>query len=282
MADTVDERWTSCGQPPPLQLHNTNATWCLLGALFKNRLLHVVVLLQLVFYWRIVLDKLKLPKVFQTHSSTQSILVPVLAFREHCPRMGTLSSSNSPVKPYPVKPCPCRSINGLWAGIVSQGAQQRGLAWKTQKWKKGDLPVGLLVMLTLLRSQLSQGKNRRVDSSRELTQKIVDKLHTTKSFLHHLLTNILRRINFWQQNLMSQSHMKSPPVPSEEVRFRTVKSRLMLGEVPLLLPIVGYCRTYQLPPCLLLPTITATIVGFYFYFCRLLLTAIIGYYCKSL
>ena len=136
-------------------------------------------------------------------------------------------------------------------------------------------------MLTLLRSQLSQGKNRRVDSSRELTQKIVDKLHTTKSFLHHLLTNILRRINFWQQNLMSQSHMKSPPVPSEEVRFRTVKSRLMLGEVPLLLPIVGYCRTYQLPPCLLLPTITATIVGFYFYFCRLLLTAIIGYYCKS-
>ena len=95
----------------------TNATWCLLGALFKNRLLHVVVLLQLVFYWGKVLDKLKLPKVFQTHSSTHSILVPVLAFREHCPRMGTLSSSNSPVIPYPVKPSPCRSINGLF-GLV--------------------------------------------------------------------------------------------------------------------------------------------------------------------
>ena len=132
----------------------------------------------------------------------------------------------------------------LWAKVPNYVASLE----KLKNGKKGDLPVGLLVMLTLLRSQLSQGKNRRVDSSRELTQKIVDKLHTTKSFLHHLLTNILRRINFWPQNLMSQSHMKSPPVPSEEVRFRTVKSRLMLGEVPLLLPIVGYCRTYQPPP----------------------------------
>ena len=83
--------------------------------------------------------------------------------------------------------CPNASLGNLLTCLI-------GLSGKLPKWNRA-LPVCLLLMLTC--SQLSRGKNPWVDSSRELTQKIVDKLRTTKSFLQHRQTNILSRINFW-------------------------------------------------------------------------------------
>ena len=123
-------------------------------------------------------------------------------------------------------------------------------------------------MLTLLRNQLSWEKNlRRIPApegwhrKEKLTEKSVDKLHTSKCFLHHRLETTL-----WGGSRFRHLHVKTHLVASVIFSLRTWGGQSGPGwccqRNLYCFPLLAIA-TLTNSDCILLPAITATIAGYY-------------------